>query len=194
MKAICVYASGSTKLDESYIREAETLGTLIAQNGMALVFGGGRDGLMGAVARGAASAGGTIIGVIPDRLNVDGIRFEHCTELLVTQTLRERKATMEQRADAFIALPGGFGTLEELLEIITLRHLGYHGKPIAVINTNGFYDDLVSQFDQTVHHGFAAKQACDVYGICADAHEALAYIQSDAALRPYKKNELMKNA
>lgn len=192
MKNICVYASGSRNLDAVYQREAQQLGELIAQNGMSVIFGGGTDGLMGALARGASAAGGSVIGVIPDRLNVPGIVYEGCAELYVTKDLRERKAVMEQKADAFIALPGGFGTLEELLEIITLRHLGYHQKPIAAVNTNGFYSHLQSQFEEMVRQGFAARQACDVFRLCADAREALGYIGSDDASRPYIKNKLMK--
>ncbi len=192
MKNICVFASGSLHLDEIYVKEAEKLGGLMAQNGMSMIFGGGGDGLMGAVARGAAAAGGCIIGIIPEILNIEGIVFESCTELFVTKDLRERKAMMDQKADAFIALPGGFGTLEELLEIITLRHLGCHHKPIAVVNTNGFYNNLQQQFEESVRQGFAAVEACSVFKICTDSTEALKYICSDDALRPYIKNKLMK--
>ncbi len=192
MKAVCVYASGSRTLDNIYIKEAELLGRLMAQNGCRLVFGGGADGLMGAVARGATQGGGHIIGIVPEIMNVKALLFDGCSELHVTSGMRERKAKMESLADAFIALPGGFGTLEELLEIITLRQLGVHQKPIAVINTNGFYSGLAAQFDETVRQGFAGKGAQDVYRICAGAEEALAYISDEEASRPYIKNELIK--
>ena len=194
MKAVCVYASGSNTLDRSYIEEAERLGRLIAQKEVALVFGGGADGLMGAVARGAAEAGGRIIGVVPEMMNVKALLFDGCSEMHITSGMRERKALMEQTADAFIALPGGFGTLEELLEIITLRHLGVHHKPIAVVNTNGFYSGLASQFDETVKQGFAKRGAESVYKICANAQEAMDYIVSEDAVRPYIKNELIKRS
>ncbi len=191
MKAVCVYASGSKTLGPSYIEEAEELGRLIAQSGLALVFGGGTDGLMGAVARGAAENGGRIIGIVPEMMNVKALLFD-CSELIITSGMRERKALMEQKADAFIALPGGFGTLEELLEIITLRQLGVHQKPIAAVNTNGFYSGLASQFDETVRQGFAKQGAASVYKICANAREAMDYIASGDAARPYIKNELIK--
>lgn len=189
---ICVFASGSKTLDDIYIKEALALGRLIAQSGFGLVFGGGKDGLMGAVARGAAEEGGHITGVVPEMMNVKGILFESCSELLVTSGMRERKAMMELKADAFIALPGGFGTLEELLEIITLRHLGCHSKPIAVVNTNGFYSHLAAQFDETARQGFAKEDACGVYRICDMAQEALEFVASQDAAQPYMKNDLIK--
>lgn len=192
MKNICVYASGSKTLDDIYIEEAEMLGRLIAQGGMGIVFGGGTDGLMGAVARGAVQEGGRIIGVVPEMMNVREILFDSCSEMYVTSGMRERKALMEEKADAFIALPGGFGTLEELLEIITLRHLGVHQKPIAVINTNGFYSHIAAQFKETVAQGFAKKDACAVFKICDSSKEALEYIANEEATRPYIKNELIK--
>lgn len=193
MNSICVFASGSKTLDELYIREAQTLGRFIAQSGFGLVFGGGTDGLMGAVAHGAAEQGGRIIGVVPEMMNVKGIIFESCSELHVTSGMRERKALMELKADAFIALPGGFGTLEELLEIITLRQLGCHRKPIAAVNTNGFYSHLAAQFDETVTQGFAKEDARSVYRICDSAKQALDYIASEDAAQPYIKNELIKH-
>jgi uncharacterized protein (TIGR00730 family) len=192
MNNVCVFASGSKMLDDIYIREANTLGRLIAKNGFGLVFGGGIDGLMGAVARGAAEEGGHIIGVVPEMMNVKGIIFESCSELHVTNGMRERKALMELKADAFIALPGGFGTLEELLEIITLRQLGCHSKPVAAVNTNGFYSCLAAQFDETVTQGFAKEAARSVYRICGTAKEALDYIVSEEAAQPYIKNDLIK--
>ncbi len=194
MKTICVYASGSKTLDQSYIKEAEMLGQLIAQRGYALVFGGGAHGLMGAVARGAAQTGGRIIGVVPEIMNVNALLFDGCSEMHITSGMRERKALMEEKADAFIALPGGYGTLEELLEIITLRHLGVHQKPIAAVNTNGFYGGLAAQFDETVRLGFATEDATSVYRICVNAQEAMDYIASKDASRPYIKNDLIKRS
>jgi uncharacterized protein (TIGR00730 family) len=192
MNNICVFASGSKTLDDIYLSEAQMLGRLIAQRGFGLVFGGGKDGLMGAVARGADEEGGRIIGVVPEMMNVKGIIYDSCTELFVTSGIRERKALMEREADAFIALPGGFGTLEELLEIITLRQLGCHRKPIAAVNTNGFYSHLKAQFDETVRQGFASEDASAVYKICDSAKQALDYIASEDAVRPYIKNDLIK--
>ena len=142
-----------------------------------MVFGAGRTGLMGAAARGAYSAGGKIIGVIPEKLNIPGIYFEHCTERIQTATMHERKQLMESRSDAFVALSGGFGTLEELLEVLTLKQLGYHNLPVIIVNINGFYDPLIAQFERCVAEGFTDKHFmnlfCSVTSIEAVA-EALA--------------------
>lgn len=132
---------------------------------------------MGAAARGAYSAGGKIIGVIPEKLNIPGIYFEHCTERIQTATMHERKQLMESRSDAFVALSGGFGTLEELLEVLTLKQLGYHNLPVIIVNINGFYDPLIAQFERCVAEGFTDKHFmnlfCSVTSIEAVA-EALA--------------------
>lgn len=104
----------------------------------------GEPGLWVRLARGAYSAGGKIIGVIPEKLNIPGIYFEHCTERIQTATMHERKQLMESRSDAFVALSGGFGTLEELLEVLTLKQLGYHNLPVIIVNINGFYDPLIA--------------------------------------------------
>lgn len=132
---------------------------------------------MGAAARGAYSAGGKIIGVIPEKLNIPGIYFEHCTERIQTATMHERKQLMESRSDAFVALSGGFGTLEELLEVLTLKQLGYHNLPVIIVNINGFYDPLIAQFERCVSEGFTDKHFmnlfCSVTSIEAVA-EALA--------------------
>lgn len=180
IQSVCVFASSSAKLDRPYYECAAALGRGIAGRGWSVVFGGGTDGLMGALARGAAERGGAITGVVPDLMNVPGVVYEHCTELIVTRTMRERKAVMEQRSDAFIALPGGFGTLEEILEIITLRQLGYHKKPIALVNTLGFYSGLAAQFDHIVSERFAEKESLSVFGVVDAPGAALDYIENAA--------------
>ena len=119
-KVICVYSSSSCAIDEKYFQVAAELGREIALRQDTTLYGGGLLGLMGAVAKAAQEHRGKVIGVIPEALNVEGVVYENCDELIVTDTLRERKAVMDSRSDAFIALPGGYGTLEELLEIITL--------------------------------------------------------------------------
>ena len=177
---VCVFASSSSKLDKPYYACAEALGRGIAERGWGVVFGGGTDGLMGALARGAAAQGGTITGIIPDLMNVPGVTFEGCSELIATRTMRERKAAMEQRSDAFIALPGGFGTLEEVLEIITLRQLGYHKKPVALVSLLGFFDSLAAQFDRIVSERFAVKDSLSVFGVLDTPEAALDYIASAA--------------
>ena len=191
IKNVCVYASSSSLVDDVYVEAAAELGRALAQRGWGLVFGAGADGLMGAAARGAAEAGGVTIGVVPEKMDVDGVVYGSCTELYVTRTLRERKALMEDKADAFIALPGGFGTFEELLEIIALRQLGYHKKPVAILNVDGYYDGLIAQFDKAVEQRFSAPGALSVFGVFGTVEETLDYIETYVPTE-YVKNRLFK--
>jgi uncharacterized protein (TIGR00730 family) len=178
IRNVCVFASSSAKLDKPYYDCATALGRGIAQRGWGLVFGAGTEGLMGALARGVAEHGGVITGVIPDLMNVPGVVYEGCTQLIATRTMRERKAIMEERGDAFIALPGGFGTLEEILEVITLRQLGYHQKPVAIVNTLGFYDLLAAQFERIAAQRFAERETLSVFGVLDTPEAALDYIEN----------------
>jgi len=178
IRSVCVFASSSAKLDKPYYDCAAALGRSIAKRGWELVFGAGTEGLMGALARGAAEQGGVLIGVIPDLMNVPGVVYEGCSQLIATRTMRERKAIMEERGDAFIALPGGFGTLEEILEVITLRQLGYHHKPVALVNACGFYDPLAAQFERIAVQRFAEREALTVYGVTDTPEAALDYIEN----------------
>ncbi len=191
MKNICVFASSSAELEQIYKTEAKKLGASIAKNKMGIVFGAGTQGLMGELARGAQEQGGTIIGVIPDLLNVKGIVFEYCTNLYDTRTMHERKAIMEKESDAFIALPGGFGTLEEILEIITLKQLGYHNKPIAILNTNGFYCHLIAQLEETVNQKFADDSSLALFEVFDNIDDTLFYIDNYVPQKAHKKNELL---
>lgn len=186
IRSICVFASSSSHLDKPYYECASALGRDIARRGMSVVFGGGAEGLMGALARGAAECGGIITGIIPEFMNVPGVAFEGCTELITTRTMRERKALMERRSDAFIALPGGFGTLEEILEIITLRQLGRHNRPVALINAQGFFDPLAAQFDSIVAQRFAQAEALSVFSVVDTPTAALDYI-TNAVVSPFVK-------
>lgn len=188
MKNICVFASSSKTLSDIYRQAATQLGELIAKEGLGIVFGAGTDGLMGELARGAHSCGGYVIGVIPDSLNFPGIVYEECDELYDTRTMRQRKAIMEEKSYAFIALPGGFGTLEEILEIITLKQLGYHQKPIVLLNTNGFYSSLISQFEETVAQSFATPDVLDLFSVSTSPQETLEYIKTYKPAVTYKKN------
>lgn len=132
---ICIFGASGRELEESYYAEAELLGSLIARQGHTLVFGGGREGLMGAAARGAYENGGRIIGIVPKFFDEPGIIYEHCTELVFTETMRERKQLMEERSEACIVLPGGIGTFEEFFEMLTLKQLGRSDRAIVVLNT-----------------------------------------------------------
>ncbi|MBX3736503.1 MAG: TIGR00730 family Rossman fold protein [Candidatus Didemnitutus sp.] len=154
MKSLCVYCSSSDRLEAKYAAAAEQVGREIARRGWALVYGGGKTGLMGAVARGTKSAGGRVIGVIPEFMKARELEFTEADELISVITMRERKMLMETRADAFLALPGGWGTLEELLEILTLAHLEVLQKPVVLFNQDGYYDDLLRMFDRIVGENF----------------------------------------
>ena len=175
---ICVYGASSAVIDEAFIADGEKLGREMAKRGIGLVFGAGANGLMGAAARGVKSGGGEIIGVVPRFFNVDGIIFDGCSELIRTDTMRERKQIMEDRADAFVMTPGGIGTYEEFFEILTLKQLGRHNKPLAVLNTNGFYDDVFRFLENAVDKKFMKAECLKLYRVFTDINEMLDYIEN----------------
>lgn len=177
-KNICVYGASSMELDKRYAESVYALGKEMAKKGFGLVFGGGDKGLMGAAARGVHDGGGSIIGVAPSFFNVDGILYEECTEFIYTETMRERKQIMEDRSDAFIAVPGGLGTFEELFEILTLKQLGRHEKAIVIYNVMGYYDPMISMIDAAIEQKFA-KEACrSLYCVTDDPEKAVSYIEN----------------
>ncbi len=171
MKSLCVYCASSDRLDPKYYAAAEQVGAEIAQRGWALVYGGGKTGLMGAVARGTKSAGGRVVGVIPEFMKERELAFDEADELISVITMRERKMLMETRADAFLALPGGWGTLEELLEILTLAHLEVLHKPVILFNQDGYYDDLVRLFERVVEERFMHASIRGKYAVANSIDE-----------------------
>ncbi len=173
---ICVYCASSNAIAEHYFSMARTLGTEMAQRGWTLVYGGGSVGLMGELARAVHAARGTVIGIIPQRLLDLEVGYLESDELIVTTTMRERKRLMDERADVFLTLPGGFGTLEELLEILTLKQLGYHSKPIVIVNLNGFFEPLLAQFARIYEEQFTHDRYRDLYRIVDDLESALALL------------------
>ena len=175
---ICLYGASSSAIAKAYVNPTEELGAKIAERGHTLIYGGGAAGLMGAAARGAYSLGGKIIGVVPSFLNVDGILFDNCTELIFTETMRERKALMEQKSDAFIMTPGGVGTFDEFFEIITLKQLGRHSKPIAVFNINGYFDSLIAQLENAVHKQFINPEIFELFISTDRADKLLDYLEN----------------
>lgn len=190
---ICVYGAASPSIDARYIERGEALGHEMVRRGHSLVFGGGARGLMGAVARGVRAAGGHIVGVVPRFFEHDAAETlcEHCDEYIRTDTMRERKQIMEERADAFVITPGGIGTFEEFLEILTLRQLRRHDKPIAVFNVDGYYDTLVKALAKAVEKGFLKSTCLDLFCVTDDAEELLAYLeavpQTDGTVQDYKE-------
>ncbi len=157
--AIAIFGASSGSMDQSYYDAAFEMGALIARSGRAMLFGGGDTGIMGAAARGAHSAGGKVIGVIPEALNLPKIAYPECDELIVTNDLRDRMAKMAELSDGFCVLPGGFGTLYELFEILTLNQLRYMLKPVAILNTNGYYDKMAEMFD-VMYREKCAREMC----------------------------------
>jgi uncharacterized protein (TIGR00730 family) len=154
MKRICVFGGANPGAQPVYLEAARNLGATLARQGLGLVYGGGRLGLMGAVANGALEARGEVIGVIPQALAERGLAHAGLTDLRRMASMHERKALMVSLSDAFIALPGGFGTLEEFLEVLTWAQLGLHFKPCGLLNVQGFYEPLLSLFSHTVTEQF----------------------------------------
>ena len=174
---ICVYCSSSAHVDLLYFETAEGLGKLIASGGYQLVFGGGNLGLMGALSRSAKDEGGHIISVNLGLFVKEGINFESADELIVSQTMNERKRIMAERSDAFIALPGGLGTLEELAEVLTLKQLHFHSKPIVIINTKNYYDHLLKWLEHSYGEKFVKKKYRSIYHVADSPADAMKYIE-----------------
>ena len=174
-KNICVFGASSNNIDKAYFDDAFEVGRLIASAGFGLVFGAGDSGLMGAAARGCASEGGRVIGVIPEKLNKKGIYYEHCTERIETLTMHERKATMEGLAGGFITLAGGYGTIEEFMEALTLKQLSYFDKPLVILNTNGCFDSLIMQLESCVAGGFTSPDHRGLYAVFTEPADAVNY-------------------
>ena len=191
---VCVYCSSSNGVDDRYLEAASRLGVMLAERKFTLIYGGGGIGLMGKVADAAHGNGGRVIGVIPELLNGKGITYPFNDELVVTGTMRERKEIMEQRADGFIGLPGGFGTLEELLEIITLKQLKYLDKPVAIVNIHGFFEPLEKMFEKMYAGRFTGTEYSALYRFTSDVDEALSYIESYAPVEIPDKWKMHREA
>ena len=174
---ICLYGASSNAIARSYINPTEELGAKIAERGHTLIYGGGAEGLMGAAARGAYSQGGKIIGIVPSFLNVDGILFDNCDEMIFTETMRERKQLLEEKSDAFIVTPGGVGTFDEFFEILTLKQLGRHSKPIAVFNINGYFDSLIEQLKNAVRKQFMNPESFELCFFTDNADKLINYLE-----------------
>ena len=153
MKSIAVFCASSIGFDSVYYEQSKFFGEFLAQHDITVVYGGGRMGLMGAVADGALSFGGKVIGVIPKFLNSKEIGHREVSELIEVDNMHQRKKLMNDLSDAVVALPGGFGTMEELFEMLTWAQLGLHRKPVALLNINGFFDHLIQFIEQMVHAG-----------------------------------------
>ena len=169
IRRICVFCGSNTGSDPAYVEAARTVGRLLAEQGIALVYGGGSVGLMGELADAVLSCGGEVIGVIPHALWAREVGHRGLTDLRIVETMHERKAMMADLADAFIALPGGLGTLEEIFEIWTWAQLGLHAKPMGFLDVNGFYTPLMEFLDRAVRARFVKEP-----------HRAIALVDADA--------------
>ena len=173
---ICVFSSSSNAISDVYVNEAIDLARMIGQSKYCLINGGSNVGLMEVVTREAGRHGAKTIGIIPEKLHDHNLASVHAHEIIISGDMMDRKARMREFSDSFIALPGGFGTLEEILEVITLKQLGYHHKAIVFINTNGFFDDLFKQFEKSYQEKFAKDSYRKLYFIAENASEAISYL------------------
>jgi hypothetical protein len=176
ISSVTVYCSSSANAPQTYFDEAEALGKGLAERNIGLVFGGGHVGLMGRTADAVMQAGGTVRGVIPRFLEEKEVAHYGITELHVVETMHERKMLLTGRADAFVILPGGFGTLDELMEILTWKHLGQHDKPIILLNVDGFWDRLLELFERIAVDRMVKPGYASYYAVCSTAEETLALI------------------
>jgi uncharacterized protein (TIGR00730 family) len=178
LKTVCVYCASSTQIDESYFKAAKELGQLLAQNNIRLVYGGGNIGLMGVLADSVLSEGGKVTGVIPQFMIEMDWHHKHLTELITVASMHERKEKMAFLADAVIALPGGCGTMEELLEIITWKQLGLFLSPIVVLNTNNYYDELIKMLDKAVNQNFMREIHSRMWSVVNDVENIIPTINT----------------
>ena len=191
IKNVCVFASSSDKVAEVYFEQARALGQYLAEADFDLVYGGSSLGLMWACAGTAKKYGAKIFGVMPERLHNMGVYTEECVELTVTPCMRTRKAKMDEISEAIIALPGGFGTLEELSEMIVQKQLGYNSKPVVILNINGFYDKLIEFFNVIISENFGKGSNREIYYVADSAKDAVEYLKNyKPDLKPVTKDDI----
>ncbi len=187
---ICVYGAASPTIDDVYKKRVEELGREMVARGHSLVFGGGGNGLMGAVADGVHSAGGDIIGVIPSFFIEEKIEkvCDFCNEMILTKTMRERKQIMEDKADAFIIVPGGIGTFEEFFEILTLKQLCRHNKPIVIYNIEGYYNEIDFAMAQAIKKEFIKDNCVELYDMTDNLDKVFEFVEA-----PQAKNKTVQD-
>lgn len=186
---ICVFGAASPTIDKEFIEKTELMGKVLAERGHTLVFGGGGNGLMGAAARGFTAGGGHIIGVIPKFFKEESVEvlYEHCDEVIEPDTMRERKQLMEDHADAFVITPGGIGTFEEFFEILTLKQLCRHNKPIALYNLRGYYNEILHAIEQATVKNFIRGGCLGLFKLVEDLDELVAYLETPEEQKSLKE-------
>jgi len=182
--SICVYCGSRTGENAVFAQAAKSVGRWIGEQGGQLVYGGGKTGLMGSVAEATRAAGGRVVGVIPKALVDKELANTLCDELHVVDTMHERKALMAERSDAFLALAGGIGTFEELFEVWTWRQLGYHDKPVGILNTAGYYDVMLKFLAESVRHGFMGEWQMGLVQTGSEAEALLAALRAAMPAQP----------
>lgn len=188
IRSICVFCSSSSSAESVYMESALELGRGIGKLGVTLVYGGASIGLMGQAALGVHEEGGRVIGVLPEFFRKKEIEYLDADELIVTPDMRSRKAIMEENADAFIALPGGIGTLEEVTEIFSMIQLNLMSKPLILVNINGFFDSLTNMLNEMVNHRFLKREFMDALVIVSTPQNALDYLSSHYKIIPQNKS------
>src|SRR5215470_1810702 len=177
LKSVCVYCSSATAKDELVEKEIRLFGRELAKRGVALVYGGSSRGLMGAVAEEVLAGGGKVVGVIPKALEGREAAHRGLTELKVVSTMHEREQLLFDLADAFVAFPGGFGTMQEIIEMLTWKQLGIHGKPIVIANIGGYFDPLLAQFDLAIQNKYARREDKILYNVAPTTKAILTMLE-----------------
>jgi uncharacterized protein (TIGR00730 family) len=177
IRTVTVYCSSSSELAQHYYDAGAELGRAIASNGWKLVYGGNAIGLMKAVADAARAAGGKVIGITPQLFCDKGLEDRRCDELVVTNSMRDRKALLEERGDAYLALPGGLGTFEEIFEIIVGKQLACHNKPIVFLNIAGYWNPMIAMIDSAIEQKFIKPKARNLYFVAATVPQAVDYLR-----------------
>ena len=173
MRSVCVYCGSSDKANLAYLNAAYEMGAVIAARGLQLVYGAGVTGLMGAIANGALESGGEVIGVLPEIFNTPTLAHNGLTRLEIVENMHQRKARLAELADAFIALPGGYGTLEELFEILTWAQIGLHQKPVGLLNVRRYFDPLLELVEKASSEGFIYHEHRGLFTSCDDPNSLL---------------------
>ncbi len=175
---ICVYGAASDSIGAIYKNAGEQLGEEMARRGHSLIFGGGAAGMMGATARGMSRGGGHITSIAPSFFDVDGVLFPECDEYIFTETMRERKKQLEDLSDGFVISPGGVGTFDEFFEILTLRQLNRHQKPMAILNTEGYYEYMLAMMQNAVDQHFMTPLNFDLFYVSDRVGDVLDYLEN----------------
>ena len=178
IKSICVYGASSNAIEPVYISSAELIGEKLAEKNIELIFGAGASGVMGATARGVVRKGGKLTGVAPKFFNADGVLFENCTKLIYTTTMRERKQLLEDLAGGFIVAPGGVGTYDEFFEILTLKQLCRHDKPIVIYNLQGYYNELYAMLETATDKKFLRQGSLELFKMYDDLEDLFSYLEN----------------